>query len=169
MAFEEEATAFNYDNDLWELIEEQERVEMDHRMRFLQENEAVHIVRFQCGCCRQEKTLNRFVSEERAEKVLVDLATAAEDARKSFDKKFVRYGHFTIRLLNMVDTHLVRRHERCKCEECKIRRKKEDRYQLIAPWNICSICDTWAQEVIDSYYETFYPPHLAKEPVELDD
>ena len=146
-------TAEELDIELWDMMDEQERADPAH---------------FFCGACYQEKLAIHFPNDERTLELLQRLATACEDARQNFTKKFVRYGHFSIRLLNLVDTkpHIAyrRSHDKCACATCKDTRKTSVRYRVQVPYNICTVCEALIENRITEYYELFYPD--IKEPCE---
>lgn len=119
-----------------------------------------------CNCCGYMKHTDRIIGEEATRKLLTDLANACEDCRINY-KKMVRYGHFTLRLLKLVDSKACYRHWILQAQRRReIQEGKKPRYRMMAEYNICEPCSRVIENKITEYYTHYYSD--PKEPDEED-
>lgn len=124
-----------------------------------------------CNGCNLYKHTTRIAEEDTARNTLIKLAEAAETCKRDF-KKIVRYGHFSTRLLHLVDSRACYRnwsiHGRHRAAEDRLMYGTLPRYRLIAEYNLCTTCVKVIESRVNEFYITFYP-HDQKQPEEYEE
>lgn len=109
-----------------------------------------------CQFCLQLKTVDKVASPEVRNTVLNQLADAMNDARHNYSR-VVRYGHFHMRMINLVDPRsLLPSHLRfVRGRGAKLSNHLK-RYRVLAPFTLCETCVSIIEKRVNAYHDMFW-------------
>lgn len=118
-----------------------------------------------CQHCLRMREVNKIASPELRNRTLQSLADALNEARHNFTR-VVRYGHFHMQTLNLVDPRsLFPANLRfARGRDIKFSNDSK-RYRVLAPVSLCEHCVGVIERIVESYYARFGVPDV-KEPEE---
>lgn len=119
-----------------------------------------------CQYCLQLKDINRIAPPNVRNQAMNSLAEALNDARKRYTR-VVRYGHFHMRMINMVDPRslLPSNIRYIRGTEAKLGNGLK-RYRVLAPFVLCDKCVEIIEMKVEKYINMFGLPPDVKMPEE---